>query len=531
MSLTDAFGTKKAEKTAEKQPRKTNGSNGAELDHVRKYVAKMEPAISGSAGHNATLDVVRVCKGFALDEAQTLDVLREFNERCQPPWSERELKHKANQLPLLRVVEGYILDQSRDWQAQRDEARQAMPAPKNGKARAADNVKDEARQQQARPGAIARYVDDIVNDWRNEGQLPRIQIGIDALDKMCGGGMPIPRKVLFTGAPGSAKTYLVAWIAHRFLTELAELGYLIGIVAADESDSDFLVRLCQMSDFTPEELEAREPGVLDAVANKFAGKPIQFYDNKHSIDDVIGDLAACGKALNRPCALFVDSVHTIWCKAGEDARSTKELIEENFKALAVAYDKYKMPVFTTGEMNRQGYASEKQAADANLLGSSAEARAAEYWAQIQIAMQTPKDCDGQVKLTVTKNRGIRTSKGPFWLQLLHDSHDIKEMGDPNENPAFIEKREEIKRAANNSKVNHDAIQLAKFMLRNPGLGTEELRAAVNVEPTMAWGNGRTHKALTAIKRGLTDYELRIEIEGKNHRHYVTLKQGQTDDTK
>jgi hypothetical protein len=394
--------------------------------------------------------------------------------------------------------------------------------------------KQDNAEQQAKPGAIARYVDDIANDWRNEGQLPRIEIGIHAFDKMCGGGMPIPRKVLFTGAPGSAKTYLVAWIAYQFLTRLSELGYLIGIVAADESDSDFLVRLCQRSAFTPEELEAREPGTLDAIANKFAGKPIQFYDNKHSIDDVIADLAACGKELKRPCALFVDSVHTIWSKAGEDARSSKELIEANFKALALAYEKHKMPVFTTGEMNRAGYASEKQAADANLLGSSAEARAAEYWAQVHVALQTPKDCDGQVKCTVTKNRGIRTSKGEFWVKLLHDSHDIQEVGDPNENPEFVQKKEEKRRSVASQKDISQAEQLGLWMLKRPRTNYRDLLKAVSIEPSLHYGRTVLDKLLAVIESGATKYTLTIDREGDSKTaprlHTVTLTSQVADES-
>ena len=135
MSLADKIGGAKPANDAPKLPKKTNGhgGNGSSglLERARKYVAKMEPAISGSGGHTATLDVVMVCKGFGLTESQTLTVLHEYNERCQPPWNERELEHKAKQLPRLRVAEGYILDQSRPWEQQREATRRAMPAPED----------------------------------------------------------------------------------------------------------------------------------------------------------------------------------------------------------------------------------------------------------------------------------------------------------------------------------------------------------------------------------------------------------------
>lgn len=132
MSLTQAFSPNTPAAAAPKPPRKTNGNGLELLDRVLKYVAKMPPAISGSGGHNATLDVVRVCKGFGLDEDQTLDVLHDYNECCQPAWSERELIHKAKQLPLLRASEGYILDRDQPWEPQRQAARAAMPSNDDG---------------------------------------------------------------------------------------------------------------------------------------------------------------------------------------------------------------------------------------------------------------------------------------------------------------------------------------------------------------------------------------------------------------
>lgn len=66
------------------------------VERARRYVATMEPAISGSGGHNATFRAACVLiHGFALDESDAWDVLCEYNGRqCVPPWSERELRHK-----------------------------------------------------------------------------------------------------------------------------------------------------------------------------------------------------------------------------------------------------------------------------------------------------------------------------------------------------------------------------------------------------------------------------------------------------
>jgi hypothetical protein len=82
------------------------------LERARRYIAKCLPAISGQGGHNATFYVAAVLvHGFALGEADALVLLREFNQRCLPPWSEGELIHKiksaANTVHLL--PHGYLL--------------------------------------------------------------------------------------------------------------------------------------------------------------------------------------------------------------------------------------------------------------------------------------------------------------------------------------------------------------------------------------------------------------------------------------
>src|ERR1035441_4572730 len=76
------------------------------IGRPRRYVAKCPSAISGQGGHNATFHVAAVlAHGFALGGADALTLLKEFNQRCLPPWSEGELIHKiksaANAAHLL----------------------------------------------------------------------------------------------------------------------------------------------------------------------------------------------------------------------------------------------------------------------------------------------------------------------------------------------------------------------------------------------------------------------------------------------
>lgn len=68
---------------------------GDVVSRAKAYIAKEPPAISGQRGHDRTFHVACVLvKGFALSIEQALEAIRGWNQTCQPPWSEHELRHK-----------------------------------------------------------------------------------------------------------------------------------------------------------------------------------------------------------------------------------------------------------------------------------------------------------------------------------------------------------------------------------------------------------------------------------------------------
>jgi len=87
-------------KEAGTQPRQIERRQPRELDlsiieRARRYLASVPPAIAGQHGDVHTFRVCcRLARGFALDDEQALHVLADWNARCQPPWSEAELRDK-----------------------------------------------------------------------------------------------------------------------------------------------------------------------------------------------------------------------------------------------------------------------------------------------------------------------------------------------------------------------------------------------------------------------------------------------------
>jgi hypothetical protein len=79
------------------------------LQKARAYVSAQPPAVSGCQGHNNTFRVACYLIGFGLGDTDALDLLREFSARCQPPWTEKELRHKIEDarkaVKLVRIRE------------------------------------------------------------------------------------------------------------------------------------------------------------------------------------------------------------------------------------------------------------------------------------------------------------------------------------------------------------------------------------------------------------------------------------------
>ena len=96
---------------AQTSPRTASGNL---IDRARLYLATCDAAISGQGGHNATLHAAHsLVVGFGLDDSTALGLLLcDYNPRCVPPWTEKELRHKldsARANPQKPV--GYLLDE------------------------------------------------------------------------------------------------------------------------------------------------------------------------------------------------------------------------------------------------------------------------------------------------------------------------------------------------------------------------------------------------------------------------------------
>lgn len=93
-----------------------NDGRPSSKERARLWLAKADPANSGFCGHPHTFATVRaVAYGFDLSESDAAEVLAPWNDKCSPPWSEKELRHKVTDAltkPFDRP-RGYLRDAER----------------------------------------------------------------------------------------------------------------------------------------------------------------------------------------------------------------------------------------------------------------------------------------------------------------------------------------------------------------------------------------------------------------------------------
>jgi hypothetical protein len=470
----------------------------AELKRARAYIAEMPEAISGADGHGATFKVARRLADFHLSEDQIFRVLWEdYNPRCSPPWSERELRHKAREGFNARVKND-MGDRERPTE-RRSTAAQATPSP--------------------RPVTVT----EVIAEWRVAGSLVHEPTGITKLDELTGGGPVYGSRWYLAGAPDAGKTALLLQIAHT----LAGRGVHVGLLAVDEEPSDVVTRLAQRIGYARHHCEARDPRVLEKMQAELGSLPIRFYDATWTIEAAAADLAAHGKGGR--AMLGIDSVQTVACDAerAEGARDLSEVaaVTARVRAIRAVASVHRLIVMATSEFGRSAYSSSDRAQQSSTMASGKWSGAIEYSARVLIGLRSVSGEPDLIELDLAKNK-----HGPR-DQLIHLKLDRRAqtlMETTYEPPPSGRVRGD---AASVERVAQDALAVARVLLRQPGLGSRELRAAARaatgagqerVDAALAYlgeavqvGTGPKNKALRTLDASRLPEALKQRLENDN----------------
>lgn len=106
-----------------RMPNTITGTGASAVERARAYVDKMPPAIEGQGGSDATFNVAKkVVHDFNLPHGEAMNIMQDYNSRCVPPWSEKDLIHKlenAAKCSRSTTVKGELAKASRpDYRAQ-----------------------------------------------------------------------------------------------------------------------------------------------------------------------------------------------------------------------------------------------------------------------------------------------------------------------------------------------------------------------------------------------------------------------------
>lgn len=198
----EALAWLKAKYWAEVKP-KINGTfycEAAIIDRARKYLAKVPPAVAGSGGHNRTFHAacVLVC-GFGLGQHDALNILREWNQACQPPWSERELLHKIQDAAKQDGPRNYLRMVKQDqWGSVEIPSYTAE--------------KPQTRKQRTTLVAAARQCLEKVR----QGKTDIVSLGIPELDFALDGGVEPGELVIIGARPSHGKSAVALQFAHHW---------------------------------------------------------------------------------------------------------------------------------------------------------------------------------------------------------------------------------------------------------------------------------------------------------------------------
>lgn len=105
--LEELFAQKKA-RALEERGKDTVSENPVDIEMARQALLSMKPAVQGDGGDLLTLQAAMTCRDYGLSQSTVYELLRkEYNPRCQPEWSDEELRQKVkNAFSYARRAQG-----------------------------------------------------------------------------------------------------------------------------------------------------------------------------------------------------------------------------------------------------------------------------------------------------------------------------------------------------------------------------------------------------------------------------------------
>jgi archaellum biogenesis ATPase FlaH len=207
----------------------------AVIERARRYLTKMPGAVSGQHGHDRTFHAACVLvKGFGLSEDQALPLMMEWGETCQPPWKERDIRHKLADSAKQSGEVNYLRNAKPDrWESISVPSYQAPAQP----------VRSEP-EIQTLEDATKKYVVQL-----STSKTSLIELGLPDVDYALGGGVELGEMVILAARPSHGKSAVALQCIHH----LTANGYPAVFISEEMSDLAIGKRVIQFASDVPQE--------------------------------------------------------------------------------------------------------------------------------------------------------------------------------------------------------------------------------------------------------------------------------------
>ena len=228
----------------------------AVVERARRYVSMIPGAVSGQKGHNATFYVACVLVlGFGLSDSEAMGVIREWNQSCEPPWSERELEHKIQSAGKQPGERNYLRNTlPQQWQGISVPQYQQ---PKN------DSIRVVTLEE-----ATKKYLTQL-----GDGKNALIELGLPDVDYAIGGGVAKGEVVILAGRPSHGKSAVAMQCIHNATAD----GMAALVISEEMPAATIGKRAIQFISNVPEEHWPTSRDRLDSQLESHFEKQAQCY--------------------------------------------------------------------------------------------------------------------------------------------------------------------------------------------------------------------------------------------------------------
>lgn len=257
------------------------------FERARKYMTKLPPSVSGQGGHNAAFHAACVAvHGFGLSGEDAYALVAEWNTGCQPPWNERELRHKIASAEKQPGERNYLRNvEPKNFDKVPVPIHKEPPAP-------APPPKSTTLHD-----AALKYLNAIRN-----GSTTLIETGVPELDYSIGGGVELGELMLLAGRPSHGKSAVALQMIHHWT-----LGGLPVVFISEEMSAIALgKRVVQFATDVPQEHWGdREEALAEHVDKHFHDRAAcRVIENCRTVDVAANGIRAAVAEIKAKCAVI-----------------------------------------------------------------------------------------------------------------------------------------------------------------------------------------------------------------------------------